>query len=295
MRSGPRGHGESGSSLPELMIAMVVIGIAMAMALMIVTTVTKVTASDLSSGHTASRAEVAVSGIEPWLRGASTPSMAAQAAATSVTASSPCWGTTAAVGGTSWADTSSTASRNPQGVSVIAAQDFFAEYCAYGPAHVRPHVFEATIDPTSCRTSNGFGYCSLVVQDLGLDGTSTPSTVFSLPNVWCDQYCQGSVAGVAPQSNACVNITSTPLPSCSGATPPIFQYFSGAGPWTVADLTPSNVVTNPPTNYDGTLPSIDGIRVNLTLLATGNPGAGAPRGSPGTSVSDQIALESLLS
>lgn len=298
---------DSGTTLIELLMAMMVLALAMAMTLVIVHTVTTQTYGTVAGATATDAAQIATGQIDPYIRDAVTPIGASAASGTSV--ASICWGTTTipnlgGILGVSYGSPSTfTASSTMEPFGILVAHDYNLMVCAYQPGtSSSPHVYQIELAPTSCQgqSAGGSGTCTLEVIDCGssIASTGTPygcpggggQVVYSQPNVWCDTTCKADITS----ENA--EICPTTNPAAGTSTPPLFTYEdTGHDSLGQAFCGGGNVI-DPSTSADGTLALIQHITLNFTILSNSNSllPVNEANGSPGTQISDDILLANLI-
>ncbi|HLN15971.1 MAG TPA: LamG-like jellyroll fold domain-containing protein [Acidimicrobiales bacterium] len=231
---------ESGLSLIELSVSILIVGIVLSMTVVIVSTFFTSAAQTQRVGNATAIAQDTMARVDQLLRGAISP-LSAQSATPS--ASGACWGATSPSPTgldsgdsadvhpapnwlTAWNSPSNSFnatggvtlnSLQTQSLSVVVAHDFDIWFCAYhavGGSNV-PHLMEITVDRSACENTdpNG-GYCPLQVIDHGAncipgaDNSGCGSAVINtLPDIWCDQFCQG--AHQFPETYG--NVSSSPV------------------------------------------------------------------------------------
>jgi prepilin-type N-terminal cleavage/methylation domain-containing protein len=257
---------EAGFSLTELLVTVAIVGIVLSMTVVIVTTFIIQAANTERIGLASETAQNAMAQVDQYVRSAISPANVQSAAAASGSSSS-CWGSTSPspAGGVPLSQGQS------QSLAVISAHDFDVWFCGFKSGDAKPHVYEITINTNLCANNDAAGgYCTLQVIDHGYNcvpgagsglggsdtvtcsgATNSPTgnAVLSIPNVWCDQFCQGSNPTNPPNTTgytetysvnggssvnqtiavACIDqpVAVRPNPTCTGNTPPLFQYFLG--------------------------------------------------------------------
>jgi prepilin-type N-terminal cleavage/methylation domain-containing protein len=264
-RTGGQVSAEAGFSLIELLVTVIIVGIVLSMTVVIVSTFILQAANTQRVGLASETAQSAMAQIDQYLRGAVSPANVQSAAADAGSPTSACWGAQppGPAGGIVLSQ------NQAQSLAIISAHDFDLWFCGYKNGDAQPHVWQITMNtgPGMCANSDPQGgYCTLQLIDhgtacvpgagpalagsdvatcLGAGNTPTGNAVLSIPNVWCDQFCQGTPAGdpvtetyssgqSGPQYQsyavACINQpTSLQVPpGCVGASPPLFEYYLGA-------------------------------------------------------------------
>lgn len=179
---------EAGFTLVELMVAMLVMIICLAVSAEVVVAVTHQSSVGLAKGQAAGTSQVALDGIAQYIEGAVTPQQAFEANAATdryvqgVT-SSYCWGgATPGIAPDSQlvgADSTGTVTVpsgvygsttptvvDPSALSVVYAHDYDLELCAYVPGTTTPAVYEMYMPYHSCTSTTGadpVGDCTLYV------------------------------------------------------------------------------------------------------------------------------------
>ena len=248
---------EAGFSLVELLVTVIIVGIVLSMTVVIVSTFIVQAANTQRVGLASETAQSAMAQIDQYLRGAVSPANVQSSAAAATGTTDSCWDTTspAPVGGVPLNQTQS------ESLAIISAHDFDVWFCGFKSGDPQPHVWQITMNtgPGMCANTDPLGgYCTLQLIDHGTDcipgqgltpggqlpctnPTGSPTTgeaVLSIPDVWCDQYCQGTGAvtetfttssGAPTQTYAvaCIDQYGKTAPQCVGATPPLFQYYLG--------------------------------------------------------------------
>lgn len=298
-------RGERAVTLVELLVALLIIGIALSMTVVIMATVGTVSSNELRSSHASESATTGLAEIAQWIRGAVSPMEAADAVNSTIETMEPrpCWGTSdpAPSGG---AALSADAAAS---LAIVTAAPFDLVYCGYAPGTSRaeqastPGVYEITIAPGSCRGTTG--YCTLAVYSCGRSfdpgKQSVPSTtnyenpstcvqedhvVAFLSRVWCSRWCKDGGLSRPP----------------AGSTPPIFSYYPGnSGQETAGGAAPSPLA--PPgqpilglaahENAVG-LSQVQLVVLRVHVLANRNPNMPLGSGANGTVESQQIWLGS---
>jgi prepilin-type N-terminal cleavage/methylation domain-containing protein len=296
---------ERGVTLVELLVALLIIGIALSMTVVIMATVGTVSSNELRSSHASETATTGLAEIAQWIRGAVSPMQAADAHGSTVEAMSPtpCWGTSdpGPKNGTALSPDAAAS------LAIVTAAPFDLVYCGYAPGNSgakkpsSPGVYEITIAPNSCRGTTG--YCTLAVYSCGSSfdpgNQSIPSTInYSSPStcvtkndvvallsrIWCNTWCQQGG-------------TTQPPP---GSTPPIFSYYPGnSGQETAGGPAPSPLAPPgepilglaPGENAVG-LSQVQLVVIRVHVLANRNPNLRLGSGANGTVESQQIWLDS---
>jgi type II secretory pathway pseudopilin PulG len=311
----PHRRTDSGFTLIELMVSMVLLIIMFGMILITMSFFMDQTAAQTSQTQAAANAETSLWTVKVPLRYAETPYAASLAnpAGGSVSPTSPCWGTSSptfdpampavaslaniskAAGGASYGVLGS-----PADDAILVAHDYDVLFCAPSSRSSftsPPNIYRLWINPTTCtdRSATGGGGCTLQLDSYGTNpfancawtaGTSLPSTCPTAPvplastsvatNVWCNLSCQKDIVGTLV--NPVQNLTE----------PPLFTYLSSPSSTTPID-TPSDV-----TNATGAnLPGIHQINVNLGAL-TGKATATASVTTGTTNSTSSIYLGSTV-
>ena len=308
----PIASNDSGMTLIELLVSMMVLALAMAMTLVIVHTVTTQVYGTVAGATATDAAQIANGQLDPYVRDAVTPLVAAAANGSSV--ANVCWGSSTiqqlgGVPGVSY-DSPSTfiASSTMEPFGVLVAHDYNMILCAYQPGTSTPHIYQ--INLTSCKdqSANGSGDCTLEVVDCGTSfvpadlpltsyvncpgggGQGQPQVVYSQPNVWCDNTCQSDVT--SENSEAC----PANYPTAGTSTPPLFTYEDTGQDSLGKAWCSGDHIFDPTTSVDGTLSLIQHITLNFTILSNSNlllP-INEVNGSPGTQITDDILLANLI-
>lgn len=218
--------GEAGFTLVELMVAMLVLVICLAITAEVVVAITHQSTVGLAQGQAADTSQVSLDGVAQYIEGAVTPMQAYQAQGNAPGTDPPgltsyCWGGSypgvspqSQLIGTDTTGTVTVASGvygsttptvvDPSSLSVIYAHDYDLELCAYAPGSSTPHVYELYMPYDSCKSttgSNPVGDCTLyVAEDVGSYSTNADyashgqhpasmKVVDQVNNVWCDQGC----------------------------------------------------------------------------------------------------------
>jgi type II secretory pathway pseudopilin PulG len=308
MRPGSGGSGggpdEAGTFLPEMMVGLLILSIAMVMTFAIMRGVTAQTAATVRAGTSTEAAQIALDAIAGRVAAIVTPDDSALASGSTAGPSGPCWGTGQPAGeapGVTLAD--------PASVAVLTADDFDLRFCGY-PAHATtPRVFRIWIDPSTCRapatsaTSSTAGSCTVRIDDLGPQGTAgmpgqpAPATLGAIAGVWCDAACQGHQAGLAPATPALFTYATTGAAGGAALKTPLdVTATSGAETFPAGSLLGEPGFGQTATTAgagSGGVAAIRAVGIELTLLADTNPILPAPSGHPGTTVTARVALESV--
>jgi type II secretory pathway pseudopilin PulG len=255
-------------TLIETMISSLVFALVVSMVLVTVSTLESTTTQAVETSQETEFAQSAASFLEEYLSGAVPPMVAAVAAGNTSGESnpalrpgSPCWGASQPASGSNAQSVS-----EPSRIAVTVAHDYGLVFCADKPGTAIPHVYAISL--TSCSSAT-YGDCSLQIEDYGtscVPGTGTPSgsgcsspgsVVASIPNVWCDSYCQGKTgSGVNPAgttvARACWDVPGNTVTGCSGHTPPLFEYFSSTGQYGVSTTQDSASINFEIENNDST-------------------------------------------
>ena len=314
---------EAGTSLVELITAMGVLAVVMAMTVVIVTVVTKTSSTGSNQGAAADYAASDANAVDSFVRGAVSPYNAAQASQQTASSSGPCWGTTSpdplATGPpptAAWPAPPSAFQLEETGI--IVAHDFDMEWCGYPPGASgssagAPHVYEAYIDKTTC-SGVADGSCTLKIVDYGAgyQGQSEydamapglGTVVGSISNLWCDSFCRAGIAC----SSYLADASAPPQTGCSAptvayTTPPLFNYFGSAGVSATTSANGGNGSLNldsplldlASASDDLSLSLVRAVIFSVTVLSQPNlpVSTTSPRRPPGVSVSDQIYLPAL--
>lgn len=256
-------RGEVGTTLVELMVAILILSIVVAMGLTMMVSVTDNTLSSTHQGVSSETVQVATQEVAMYVSSAVTPAGAEAAAGAP---SLPCGATSSS------AD------------SITVANSYSMTFCAYPSVATvsSAQLYTVTIPSSTCRQSplptaltNGAsgGYCTLEVID---ESMPSPAIVYQQDNVWCSYTCQ-QADGTDGTNGSNANPTST-------STPALFTYYAGpsSGPALTAPVATSS------------LGSVTLIVLNLTVLSNVNPNiALGGNGSPGTTVKREIYLANL--
>ncbi len=255
-------YDDAGTSLIELLIAILVLAIVLAMGLMMMTTVSSDTAYSTHQGVSSETAQVALNNIEEYLSSAVTPASAELASGAS---SLPC---------------TATSSSAP---AITSADEYSLTFCGYPIGASAPaQTYTATIPSSSCTQSPlpsaptgglGGGYCMFEIID---DSLATPEPVLEVGNVWCGYVCQ-QADGTNGSNGTDANATTT-------SSPALFTYYAGSAS--------SSPLSTPVAS--GSLGSVTTVVFHFTVLSNINPNLLlGPNGSPGTTLSRQIWLTNL--
>ena len=310
-----RVRSDSGFTLIELMVSMVLLLIMFGMILITMTFFMGQATAQTNQTQAAANSETSLWTVKVPLRYAETPYTASLAnpAAGAVSATSPCWGysspsfdpampavaalgnTAKAAGGASYGVLAS-----PSDDAILVAHDYDVVFCA--PATnssftTAPNIYRLWVDPSTCtdRTATGGGNCTLKLDNYGSNpfancawtaGTSLPSTcptapqpVSSIPvstKVWCNLSCQQDIVGTLTD------------PIHNLQEPPLFTYYPSPSSTTPIS-TPSDI-----TNATGSnLPAIHQIDISLATI-TGSASATASATTGTTTSTSAIYLGSTV-
>jgi type II secretory pathway pseudopilin PulG len=285
---------EAGMTLIETMISSLVFAVVISMVLVTIGTLDSTTTQAVQTSQEAELAQSAASYLDEYISGAIPPMVAAVAAGNTPTESSPalgpgspCWGASQPASGT---EAQSVA--EPGRVAITVAHDYDMVFCADKPGTATPQVYEISI--AGC-TSATYGNCTLQIVDYGSScdpgigspsgsGCSNPGAVVaSVPDIWCDSYCQGMTgAGVNPAGTtiprACWDVPGNTVGGCSGNTPPLFEYFSRTGQYGMSETQDSASINYEIENTDSTpsalasengCSSVTGLYIDLAANLTG--------------------------
>ena len=293
---------DGGFSLVELIVAMSILMLVLALILTIVGVLSVTTYQSLNVSQQTNSAQVSVANFQQYLDGVAPPMVAATVSFPTsgtgtppLTTSTPCWGLSNPASGAT-AQSLSQPSRD----SITVAHDFDMVWCGYAPQTSTASVYEATVNPTSC-TGGTYGNCTLTVTNYGAScqpgigvpgsgptstGCSTGNTVLSIPHVWCDTYCQGSKNSVTNQGGNTVNVACIDVPgntstTCANATPPLLSYFSAGNGRYNSTVNSVTLTTSTPSiaTVSGTTSGFPGIVAGMTVV-----GANIPSGTTVVSV-----------
>lgn len=325
--------GERGQAVVELLVALAVFAVALAMTAVIITGITSSAGTTLRSVQATDASLNNVQDVDQLIRDIVTPANAylaesasagnpnaAAAATPTAAAGGPCWGsTTFEPAGTSWQLPSATPAYD---LAVLKAYDSDFVFCAYRPGSPSassdlPHIYEIRmLSPVSGSSCIGTS-CTLQVLDWGTGTTAVnPFTatgapvVATIPKIWCDSWCQG-----CPSTGACSSETATwpsgfsnlafgysctSLMTAGYVNPP--GGCGGSTPPLLAYFGSSTTtaLNSPTADLDmrsaqdaAGLFHIQSVGLSMTSLADQNAVPPTAGGSPGTSISDRIWLENL--
>lgn len=193
-RSARSGAPEAGTSLVELLVAMLVLGIALGITAVIVVMVSAQSGTQVNQGRAVETAEVSMSGLTQYLQGAVSPEVAYRAqgnAGVPTSAADLCWDDTFdgppapslpqsplvqtdPTGGASIPPGYSSQATTPvdaSTLSVIYAHDYDVELCAYPVDVTSPVVYEIYLNHQTCAAGNADGYCTVDVVRYRTTGT----------------------------------------------------------------------------------------------------------------------------
>ena len=287
------GRDDSGFTLVELMVSMVLFGIMMTMVVITLGFVLQQSTYQSKQTQSAENSETSLWTLRVPLRYAETPYVASLAnpAAGGVTSTSPCWGSSSpsfdpampamgtpinssakAAGGADYGVIGS-----PMDDAILVAHDYDVVFCAQAKntsATSPAHTYRLWVNPTTCtdHTATGGGGCTLELDDYGTNpyntcgwsSTSLPSTCSPSPtytstsvatDVWCNLSCQQDVVGT--------------LGSGTLTEPAMFKYYTAPGSTTPV-FTPSDITSSTGAN----LPGIHAINISMSTL-TGSASATA--------------------
>lgn len=291
-------------TLIETMISSLVFALIVSIVLVTTGTLNSTTTQAVETSQEAELAQSAATYLEQYLSGAVAPMVAAVATGNTSSESSPALGPGSPCWGASQPASGSTAQSvaEPSRIAVTVAHDYDLVFCADKAGSATPQVYEIPL--TSC-TSAQYGNCTLQIVDYGsscVPGIGTPSgtgcsnpgsVVFSVPEVWCDSYCQGATgAGVNPAGTtiprACWDVPGNVVSTCSGNTPPLFEYFSTTGQYgmsTTQDAASINYEIENTDSFQSALASdtgcssVTGLYVDLAANTSGCDDAESDLGS----------------
>lgn len=244
---------ERGASLVELLMAVVIIGVVLAMTFVIVVSVDTDAGSQLAQGRATETAQVSLDGLTQFLAGAVSPIQAYAAHGNPAGAeptSGYCWNTVdpgpdspsspaSPLIGTDPAGTSPAPAEYPAGttlvdpsaLSIIYAHDYDVELCAYPPNETTPEVYELYMNEATCVPTTDL--CDVDVVRFGTASDPynaaqdyQPAQPAAAPNatvvgvvhhVWCDQACQAGTSCWSYLPPVAGRPQTVP-PSCSGVS-----------------------------------------------------------------------------
>ncbi len=295
---------EAGMTLIETMISSLVFAVVISMVLVTMGTLDSTTTQAVQTSQEAELAQSAASYLDEYLSAVVPPMVAAVAAGNTSAESSvalgpgaPCWGASQPASGSLAQSVA-----EPSRMAITVAHDYDLVFCGEKPGTATPQVYEITL--AGC-TSATYGNCTLQIVDYGTScepGIATPSgsgcsspgaVVASVPNIWCDSYCQGATgAGQNPAGTtiprACWDVPGNSVSGCSAHTPPLFEYFGRTGQYGMSQTQDSASINYEIENADSTTgqlasdtgcSSVSGLYIDLAANVSGCDDAATDLGS----------------
>lgn len=303
---------DAGFSLIEYLVALTILSLLSTMVMISLSTMETVSGNSYERGNATYAAILAADTLTSAVQSAVSPSTVAQVAGSDsgicgttpcsgslpyATSSGPCWGTASTLDANLPPNLAS-----PAETWILSASNYSIEFCGYpnGPRKAAPQVILIQPNTNACNHSDpNVPTCPLVEYDLGsgypLSTPSSSNAVATVNRVWCDSYCQGTVAtpGDTPAFfSYCATPVSIGVSAACNATP--WSDMSSPPATTSAQCSDSPVriptpltllLANTTSNPSQCLPQISSVTIDITVfpnrfsINTPSPATGSGIGS----------------